>query len=357
MKTLSFLFLSIIAFGTYNQDSSLQFDSPIVDTIRFKCNEKNCLSTSKNFVEDSNTLSIDSAAKSTGKEQTNNTPVSTSNDSWRYILPIVTLLLGIFINRGIDFLTERKKIRKTGERWIAEVRCLETPMLNQVKELKSFLNLMPLLSFEIPRITVFSVLNCEIFKSLDKSELLKFIETSSKKGYLECVQISNRTNGFISVTASIQDSLKEKFGAFLKESSTHITLFSKNLNNLCLAFADFGAEIEKEIKSDPSKDSRFSEMSKLFQDHIFSKSKEGNYDVPQLEDSFFRPLITELSKLRLDDRTKELRQITARCRTDIRGIIMEREYMTENTKKIIELYENQVKDLPEVIRELERKRK
>jgi hypothetical protein len=351
MKSKLLLILLLVTFEALNQKHSAQLDS--LDSTYSKMDDS--LLITDNIVQDFALSPSDSTENAEAKMMVKTGSCETNSDLWKYILPILTLLLGIFINRGIDYRSEKKKIKKAGERWVAEIRCLETPLLKQVEELEKFQESMATISFEIPRVTVFSILNCDIFKSLDKSELLKFIEYSTKQKFLECVRISNRTNGFITVTASIQEALKEKFNSFLKESSSLVSSFSKNLNALCLAFADYGVEIEKEISKDPLSDTRFAPIAKLFKDHIFSKSKDGNYNVPELEDSFFQPLITELSKVRLDNRTKELGQIASRCRTDIQGIRMEREYMKENTKKVIELYSRQHSELPEVIKELEPK--
>ena len=47
------------------------------------------------------------------------------------IFPILTLFLGFFLNRGYDYFTEKRKIKKGGERWIAELLGLEEPILSR----------------------------------------------------------------------------------------------------------------------------------------------------------------------------------------------------------------------------------
>ena len=62
-----------------------------------------------------------------------------SNDDYlKYIFPVFTLLLGIAINKGLDWLSDRKKTKKAGKRWVAEIRSLENPIANEIDFLGLF---------------------------------------------------------------------------------------------------------------------------------------------------------------------------------------------------------------------------
>ena len=41
-------------------------------------------------------------------------------DYFKYIFPILTLLIGIGINRFIDYRNDNKKIKKSGKRWLSK---------------------------------------------------------------------------------------------------------------------------------------------------------------------------------------------------------------------------------------------
>lgn len=105
-------------------------------------------------------------------------------DFLRYLIPIFTLLLGIWIKEHLDKKNEKKKILKSGKRWIAELRSLEEPLNKQIEALNNFLDEHGTDDFSIPRIVFYSSLNGEIFKSLDKSELIQFIEIKKKEQIL-----------------------------------------------------------------------------------------------------------------------------------------------------------------------------
>lgn len=111
-------------------------------------------------------------------------------DFFRYLLPIFTLLLGIYIKEVLDERSEKKKIKKSGERWVAELRSIEEPLIKQIQTLKEFNEEHKKGEFTIPRIKVFSSLNGEVFKSLDKNELIQFIQMNNEKSeFNEIVKI------------------------------------------------------------------------------------------------------------------------------------------------------------------------
>lgn len=92
----------------------------------------------------------------------------------KYLFPILTLLLGIIIKEMIDKWSNTKKIKKSGTRWTAELRSLEEPIRNQIKSLNSFIAEHNEESFKIPKLNIYPALNGEVFKSLDKDDLIKY---------------------------------------------------------------------------------------------------------------------------------------------------------------------------------------
>ena len=146
-----------------------------------------------------------------------------STDFLRYIIPILTLFLGVGLNKLLDSYSEKKKIKKSGRRWIAEIGSLKKPLENQIEELEKFLVEHKKENFITPRIITYSSLSGESFKSLDKGEFIKYIELTKKSDFQEVIKISNKTHGYISVLSSLFDFLKDKFDAYLSRASIHVT--------------------------------------------------------------------------------------------------------------------------------------
>jgi len=277
-----------------------------------------------------------------------------SFDFLKYLLPILTLLLGIGINKFLDKQLNKKKINKSGERWIAELRSLKEPLIKQVQSLQEFLKEHEKEEFKIPRLEIYSSLNGDIFKSLDKNELIQFIENNNKKlKFTEIVKISNKIHGYTSILIHLSETLKEKFNKFLSGVSLHTTSLSKNLQSFLRAFADFGVYIERQTEN-PMLDARYKPIAELYKEHITPYLNEGDYNVFVLDKDFFMPIIDILSHQRFDESIKPLTRATTSCLDDIKGIRFEKKYMTDNVKTILEHYNEQIENLDKIINKIEK---
>jgi hypothetical protein len=276
-------------------------------------------------------------------------------DYWKYILPIFTLLLGIAVNKLLDWFYDRKRTKRAGKRWVAEIQSLENPIVKQIELLGDFLNDHNQEKFAPPKFTIVAVLSCDIFQSLDKSEFLKHIETSRRISHEEAVRISNRTHGFISVLSNYHETLKAKFNQYLGETSKRTTSFSRNLQSMMREFNELGVVFEKELGGDPTQNSHYKAMLDLVNAEIMPNINDGKYDIFKLQKEFFLPMHKILENLRLDERSKPLTLAVSNCMSDIKGIKMEKGYLSENFKIIMERYKTQLKELKIVVDDIEGK--
>lgn len=251
-------------------------------------------------------------------------------DYFKYIFPIITLLLGIAVNKLIDKLSEYKKIKKSAKRWNIELRNLESPLENQIISIDDFLTEHNKEIFQIPNLVVETFLSCETFKSLEKTELIKYLEKIKKKDFLKAIKDINAINSYTHSISYYFESLKTKYNDYLKGSSTHTYSLSKNLQELLKSFANYGVELEKELNTDPLNNVRYKPIFDLFENEIRPYLQDGNYDIFKLEKDFFIPLLTILTLLRLDPKTLFMAENVRNCINDIKGIKMEKHYLTKN---------------------------
>ncbi|GAB5564261.1 MAG: hypothetical protein Wins2KO_13240 [Winogradskyella sp.] len=276
-------------------------------------------------------------------------------DWLKYLLPIFTLFLGIWVKGIIEKRSDKKKIIKSGERWIAELRSLEEPIKKQIKSLEEYGVEHKKEDFKIQNLEVFSSLSGEVFKSLDKNELIKYIELNNKKiDFKEIVRISNNTHGYVSVIEHLNETLKEKFNRYRSGTSEHTTSLSLSLQEFSSAFRDYGVELEKELNSDPLDDPRYRPIADLYSAQIMPYLKEGNFNPFVLRREFFLPLVDILAHLRLDPRTKGLAKAMTKGLNAIRGIELEKDYMSKNLDSIITQYNQQLTGLEELINKIKK---
>jgi len=273
------------------------------------------------------------------------------------ILPFITLLLGIGINKFLDWWKDKKNTIKVGERWVAELRGMDNPIQRQIDLLDKLQEENSKDTYDYPELAVISTLNFEIFKSLDKSELFKYIKRHKNNNDDEAISISNQTHGLISIFTHLHESLQEKFKEYLDGISAHTSTVNKNLQKLSQAFAWYQADLEKELDGDPIDDKRYRPILDLFTQYIVPYKEDGSYDLYVLQTKFFGPLATHLAQLRHDERTKEMADATAECFNAIKGLRMEKRYWQGNISTISKRYTEHKKGLKEVVEDIEERKK
>ncbi|EJL66520.1 hypothetical protein [Flavobacterium sp. CF136] len=263
------------------------------------------------------------------------------------ILPIITLFLGFFLNRGFDYFNERKKIKKSGERWKSEINSLQEPISKQIQSLQSFLVEHNKEKYQIPILTIFSPLDCAVFDSLDKSDLIQYFEKFESNNYNEAIKNSNFFNFLIVTLKDIFKIIREKYTDYLKETSKFTVSLNINLNELIDNFTDYATQIEKELDN-PEKlytDARFLPLASLIQAEIIPYQNNSEYDIYILEEKFFTPFLKELNKLRTDDRTKSLFRSAKNGIIDIQKLKREKQYLDMHFNKVIERYTEILPDI------------
>lgn len=149
----------------------------------------------------------------------------------------------------------------------------------------------------------------------------------------------------MSILIHLYDSLKEKFTKYLSETSKYVDALNLSLQSFGVAFADYQVELETEIEADPINDERFKPIADLYSEHILPHLTDGEFNPFKLNNEFFMPVLEVLSKNRLDIRTKPMLIAVNAALNSIKGIEMEKRYMTDITNKMIGYYEKQLKDL------------
>lgn len=284
----------------------------------------------------------------------------------KYILPIVTLFLGIFINRSIDWLNKRSSTIRNGERWVVELRTTEVLITQQMTDLIEFKDRLSLTELSIPEIKAMTNLKGDVFKSLDKNELTKFIEVKNSKPkyrqifstkaerenhYQEVVSISNYTHGHIAIMEHQFNLIGEKFHLYAKSTSEHVQSFNKHVQEFLAEYGMYNLNYEKE-GINIFTDERTGPLSVLYASQIAPYMATGTYNPFKLRDDFFIPAITHLAGYRFEERTIPLAKCIRACLNDIAGIETATVHMTKNINIILERYSELLNSLPGLINDI-----
>lgn len=341
----------------------------IITTLSFSQNENNKLNSArpenlkglvKNDTKKTKVVTLKDSLVINNQQEKKNSTITIhlktpeeKTDYFKYIFPIITLLLGIGVNRFIDYKNNRKKINKSGKRWLSELRVLEKPLQKQISNIDDFLEQHDQVKFTFPRPELVTTLDCEVFNSLDKSDLVEYLELFKKNNEQQAVENSNDINAFITILKSHYINFRNQFEEYKKNISSYTTTISRNLQALQKEFVNYGIQLEHELNSDPIDDARYKPILDLFNSEILPYMQDGNYDIYKLEKDFYFPLISVLSHLRLDERTHLMVDYAKSSITEIKGIRLEKTYLAENFKTIKDWYIESKDYLPKVIKLLQ----
>lgn len=147
-----------------------------------------------------------------------------------YLFPIVTLLLGVAIDRFLLRINEKKRIEKSGELWLVEIKALKGSLEKQINSLSEFIKSYcdKENEFDIPSIPKFESLKCDIFSSFSKKDLYDFLCIKNKK---ESVQVFHKINSIISTTKDTYEQMLECLNKSMESMSKQIEAFDLSLQN------------------------------------------------------------------------------------------------------------------------------
>lgn len=284
----------------------------------------------------------------------------------KYILPIVTLFLGIAINRLIDWINKRSATVSSGERWVVELRITEVLIKQQMTDLIEFKDRLSLTELSMPEIKAMTNVKGDVFKSLDKNELTKFIEIKNskpqykrifftkaekEKAYSDVINISNYTHGHIAIMEHQFNLIGEKFNSYTKSTSEYVQSFNQHLQEFLTEYGMYNLNYEKEGVNIFT-DERTGPLSVLYASQIAPYMKTGRNNPFKLRDDFFVPAITHLAHFRFEESTLPLAKCITTCLNDIAGIEIAVVHMTKNINVILERYTELLDSLPKLITEI-----
>lgn len=276
-----------------------------------------------------------------------------ADDFFKYIFPIFTLILGIVINKWLDRRSERKKIKKAGERWKLELLGLEKPIKSQIDSINNFIDSQSEMRFETPILSLNPHLSCEIFSSLDKTELLQYLNKIKKRDYNLAVKEVNEVNSFLIVLKYNHEQTKKRFYEFINGTSTNVTKLTEGLQSFMEAFNTYGAEIQSENINNQRISQGYVQLFELVQNEVYPYMQDGNYNPYILNNNFCFPALSILANMRSDRRTFEMSKSIRECLNSIKGIRMERNYLVQNFENLNNNFSNNLDELPKLHKKLD----
>ncbi len=289
------------------------------------------------------------------------------------MLPIIStvtgLVVGFFLNRLYEWYSDRKKIKKSGKRWNIEIKTLEEPIKHQIKSIEEFKLSVAKREWSYDPLDLMTTINSERFSSLDKNDLLDYLEYKTKfpwhkqlfigkaliqEQYNKAAKISNHIHGFIDVLSHNFQHLNNKWDEFqdgisatTKKLNQDLDTLNNQINTLKYLIANDTQKLYNSEQYKPFFDLYFQFISHL--------NQNPNYNMHRMRVDFLDPAMMELGKLTKDNRILQTASSISILYTDLRAINSEKDYVMDNMTELITRYNKSLDALAKIIEKFDEK--
>ncbi|WP_307295372.1 hypothetical protein [Flavobacterium sp. SORGH_AS_0622] len=289
------------------------------------------------------------------------------------MLPIIStltgLVVGFFLNRFYEWYINIKKIKKSGKRWNIELKTLEEPIRHQIKSIEEFKLSVAKREWRYDPLDLMTTINSERFSSLDKNDLMDYLEHKTKfpwykqlfssdaqvqEQYNKAAKISNHIHGFIDVLSHNFQHLNNKWDEFqdgisstTKKLNQDLDILNNQINSLKYLIAN---DTQKLYRSEQYK--TFFDLYFQFISHL---NQNPNYNMHRMRVDFLDPAMMELAKLTKDNRILQTASSISILYTDLRAVNSEKDYLLDNMTELISRYNKSLAALAKIIEKLDEK--
>jgi len=279
-----------------------------------------------------------------------------SSDTLKTLLPLVFaltgLIFGFLLNRFYDYYSNRKNIKKSGKRWVIQLITIKETIKQQIKAIEEFLSSLKKEEWMYDSLVFITTIEGDIFTSLDKNDLLDYIESNNKSvwykrifmskevkanEYQLAVKISNRTHGFISTLAHHYSLLFERFNTFNDGVSNSTKKFNDDLEVLRKQMNELNFQVMNGVEK-IYEDAEYSKILDLFVEFKDKITTDPNFNPLNSDRTFLEPAVKALTKLTKDKRILPITDTIATLFGDMRAIKAEREYIISNMEELMDRY-------------------
>ncbi|MDE1190958.1 MAG: hypothetical protein PW786_02305 [Arachidicoccus sp.] len=261
------------------------------------------------------------------------------------ILPVLTLLLGIGLNRFLDWHSKRRETKKQGERWIAELATLSKPIKSQIQFLNECKDQIGKDIYGVPALQIASGVNSEALNVLDKSELINYLRIKRKRNLSEAVQGATYIVNWGRILSGHYKDLNERYNDYLTDISKFNSAITESLQGVSKDFAYYQLALEKKLGKDPIGDPVFASILALFDEQIFPFMDVGIEDLSALDERFIEPMTKIIGENRHNELLEPIQNDIRACVIALKGLTTTKGYLLANLEILIKWYQQSLDEL------------
>lgn len=262
------------------------------------------------------------------------------------LLPVATLVLGVYLNRWIGKFDKRKNNQKTTKDLVTEIRLLEEPIRTQVDVVMKVIADLKERKFTTPQFRSIILLKLDRLKIFDRSGVVDHLERqlgtrqeAIKKAnqlFLGCDLLTNRHAQLEEIVQDYVEAASQKFEKWRTASERQLMMVARMMANL------------ERDKIDPATDPLIGPAIELTR-----KSTHVEKDLFAIYDELHVPM-SELNALhRTDPRAQELADVNGEARKAILALEREKLYATTKLEKVCDAMSRQYEKLKELVESID----
>ncbi|WP_144219324.1 hypothetical protein [Flavobacterium anhuiense] len=264
---------------------------------------------------------------------------------------------------------QQKENQKSGKRWKIELKTLEEPIKHQISSIEDFKLSVAKREWSYDPLDLMTTINSERFSSLDKNDLMDYLENKTKfpwykqlfssedriqEQYNKAAKISNHIHGFIDVLSHNFQHLNNKWDEF----QDGISATSKKLNQDLDTLNNHINSLKYLIANDTQKlytNEQYKPFFDLYFRFISHLNQNPNYNMHRMRVDFLDPAMMELGKLTKDNRILQTASSISILYTDLRAVNSEKDYVLDNMTELISRYNKSLDALAKIMEKFDEK--
>jgi|GEM_PF-2196869 len=244
-----------------------------------------------------------------------------ASSSWvEFIKTIGAAGFGIAITKGLEYLNDKKKVRKAGETIINEVYLLEEPLATQIASLNELVRLLKEKKIKTPLLELNFKLDTSRIKGINRNDVIRAFERRIGKSK-DAIDKANSIYTSLEVITYNISRMQVLFDEFLEKGENELLRCKSNTDRIVHKLADLSVQYERQ-RGKIDSDLFLKKVHELVNEHLIKPNNEGKQvDFLDLKDNFFKPLSELLYEHRLDLRAGTLSEFTYQCKEGIRELL------------------------------------
>ena len=275
-------------------------------------------------------------------------------DWLRYIIPLLTFILGFFGNIQLDKHKVRKERNRVGQRWLAEIKALPDLVENQVNVLKSSCVEINSNFPTMTKIKIIQPLSCSFTEYLDKSLFFSYLNEGKGLDLNTSTSLLRETDSVLAITIKLYSQIQHTYSL----SQNKVSEFYNKINSECALLSNSILEFQIIYTSTDNPNgilpsTNYENFLELSETHFIAFVENSNPSPLNFKTNYLMPAQECLNGFLHNEKVHEIYLRISTIRNLLAGLNAEKEYLKSSIKDLIGQFNNNKDSILTLLQNLE----